>query len=245
MALTSRESSSKAIFLVLILAIIVLAIAFFLGGTQGIFGVIRFFIMAGLIIGFFGFIFYIVYFLFFMKHRQDIPYMNWKDYLKSALDNGSDMMQELILMGDKKHSSKSFLTIKGYLRIMSFDGLEYDMFVGKKNPLNFLEEYKIVLLRPNQHTDLIGDVYVSGISLIKKYGYYFVNSELLDFEGVDKTVAYDTYRTIMYHMLGDMKGILDRATGLDSEHAKQLSQQKLLKIPVLTGQQSPPQQPQQ
>ena len=243
-ALTNKDSRRTAMMLIVLLVVIILILSFLFGGVEGIFGVLKFLITLSLIVLFLGFVFYVVYFLFFRKHRRDIPYENWKTYKRSALDNGADMMDELILTGDKYHSAKRFMTIKGYLRILGFDNQEYDMFVGKRNPLNLFEEDKIVMLKPNEHSDLIGDVYVHGISLIMKYGYYFLNTEMLDFKGIDKSVASDTFRTIMYETLGDMKGLLDRATGLDAEYNKERANQKLLKIPILSGQQ-PPQQPQQ
>jgi len=237
-AFTNRESKKKGIMLVIILFVIILILAFVFAGADGLFSIIKFFITASLVIGFFGFVFYIVYYLFFRKFRQDITYENWKSYLRSALDNGSDMMNELILTGDKHHSAKRFFTIKGYLRVLGFDGQDYDMFVGKRRPLNPFEEYKIIMLKPKEHSDLIGDVYVYGISLIMKYGYYFLNSEMLDYEAIDKGVAKDTYRTIMYKTLGDMKGLMDRATGLDPDEIRRRNEQKLLKIPILSGQQN-------
>lgn len=243
-SLTNKDSKRTAFLLIIVLVVIILVLSFIFGGVSGIFGVIKFFIVLSLIVGFFAFVFYVVYFLFFKKHRRDIPYENWKSYMRSALDNGADMMDELILTGDKYHSAKRFMTIKGYLRVRGFDNEEYDMFVGKRSPMNFLEEWKIIMLKPKEHSDLVGDVYVYGISLIMKYGYYFLNTEMLDFKGIDKTVALDTYRTIMYETLGDMKGLLDRATGLDAEFSKQRQQEKLLKIPILSGQQPPPQQQQ-
>lgn len=241
-AFDNRDTKRTAITLIVIIVVIILILAFLFGGATGLFGVIKFFITASLIIGFFAFVFYVVWFIFFKKTPRNIPYENWKSYLKSARDNGSDMMEEMILTGDASHSAKRFMTIKGYLRIKAFDGLEYDFFVGKRSSMNFMEDWKIVVLKPDQHTDLIGDVYVYGISLIMKYGYYFVNSTMLDFDAIDKTVAMDTYRTLMYETLGDMKGLLDRATGLDAEFRKEQLQSKLLKIPVLSGQQQQQQQ---
>jgi len=237
-AFENKESKKTGIFLILILIVVVLIIAFVVGGMGGIFGIIKAFFTIGLIVGFFAFLFYIVWFLFFKKQKIDIPYLNWKSYLKSAEDNGADMMEDLILTGDKYHSSKRFMTIKGYLRIKSFDGKDYDMFVGKRNVSNPFEEAKIVMLAPTQHSDLIGDVFVYGISFILKYGYYFLNDTMLDFNAVDKAVASDTFRTVMYQTLGDMKGIMDRAVGLDTEFLKQQQSQKLLKIPILSGQQN-------
>ena len=130
------------------------------------------------------------------------------------------------------------MRIQGYLRIQGFDGKEYDMFVGKRNPNNFIEEHKVIMLEPQQHSDLVGDVYVYGISLIMKYGYYFLNTTQLDFNAIDKTVINDTFRTLMYETLGDMKGIMDRAVGVDPEVIKQRNSEKLLKIPMLSGQQN-------
>lgn len=240
-AFTNRDSKKTGIILVVIILVVILVVAFIAGGAQGFWGVLKFFLMACMVVGFIGLIFYVVWFLFFKKNKQDIPYENWKAYLRSALDNGADMMEELILTGDKNHSAKRFMTIKGYLRVMGFDGQEYDMFVGKRgSALNFLEEYKIIMLKPNQHSDLLGDVYTYGISLIMKYGYYFLNTSMLDFNAIDKSIANDTFRTIMYYTLGDMKGLMDRATGLDAEYAKRLSENKLLKIPILSGQQQQP-----
>ena len=129
------------------------------------------------------------------------------------------------------------MTIKGYLRILAFDNKEYDMFIGKKQPMNPLEEYKAVILQPTQHSELIGDVFVNGISLIQKYGYFFLNTMLLDYKAIDQHVAYDTYRTLMFENLGDLKQIFDRAVGLDPEFRKAQMEQKLLKIPILSGQQ--------
>lgn len=211
---------------------------------QGIMGIVKAFFVIAMIVVFFGFLFYIIYFLFFRKIRRDLTFENWKSYLKSAEDNGADMMEDLILHGDKNHSSKRFMTIKGYLRIKSFDGKDYDMFVGKRNMNNPFEEAKIIMLTPDQHSDLIGDVFVYGISLILKFGYYFLNDTMLDFKAIDKHVANDTFRTLMYETLGDMKGIMDRAVGISPEEIKLRSQDKLLKIPQLSGQQNSNQQQQ-
>lgn len=237
-AFDNKQSGRTAIMLIVLLVVIILILAFVFGGTEGLWGIVKFFLSAILIVAFFGFVFYIVYFLFFKRNRRDIPYENWKSYQHSAIDNGADMMEELVLTGDKNHSAKRFMTIKGYLRVLGFDGQEYDMFVGKKSGMNFLEEYKIIMLKPNQHSDLVGDVYVYGISLIMKYGYYFLNTNMLDFKGIDVAIANDTYRTIMYETLGDLKGIVDRAVGIDPEEIRNRANQKLLKIPIMSGQQN-------
>lgn len=233
----NKDSKRTGILLIVIIFSVILLLSFFFGGVGGIFGVLKFFLTASLVIGFFGFLFYIVWFLFIKRQKRDLVHENWKEYAKAGKENGADMMSDLILTGDKHHSTKRFMTIKGYLRIQAFDGNEYDLFIGKKNPSNPLEDDKIVMLQPEQHSDLIGDVYVEGISLILKYGYYFLNTSMMDFQAIDQTVANDTFRKLMYVTLGDMKQVVDRAIGLDPEYSKQIRQEKLLKIPVLSGQQ--------
>jgi uncharacterized membrane protein YhdT len=234
-AFDNKESKRNAIILMVLVVVIILIISFFLGGANGLFGIIRFFMSLMLFVGFITLIVFVVYFIFFKKHRRDIPFENWKDYKKSALQNGADLMDELILVGDKHHSAKRFMTIKGYLRVMNFSGEEYDMFVGKRSSINPFEEHKIVMLKPDHHSDLIGDVYVKGISLIQKYGYYWLNSQMLEFQSIDMNVAMDTYRTLMYDTLGDMKQVVNRAIGIDPDFRREQLAQKLLKIPSLQG----------
>jgi len=147
-AFTNKESSKTGIILIIVIVVIILILSFVFGGVDGFLGIIKFFITFSLIVGFIGLLIYVVYYLFFRVNRRDIPFENWKSYRASALENGSDMMEELVLTGDQMHSAKRFFTIKGYLRIKGFDGKEYDLFVGKRNPANFLEEYKIVMLNP-------------------------------------------------------------------------------------------------
>lgn len=233
----NKDSKRTGIILIIVALIVILIISFIFGGVGGIFGVLRFFMTSLFVVTFIGAIVFVVWFLFIKPHRRDLAHENWKEYVRGGLDNGSDMMEDLVLTGDKNHSMKKFLTIKGYLRVMGFDGNEYDMFIGKKNPQNIFEDYKVVMLKPKDHSDLIGDVYVYGISLIFKYGFYFVNTQMLDFKAIDQTVANDTFRKLMYVTLGDMKAVVDRAMGLDSDYSKNQQSQKLLKIPVLSGQQ--------
>lgn len=242
MALTDKKSSGIGIILVIVLIVLILVIAFIVSGVNGIFAVIKTVLIISFVVAFLGFVFYIIYYLFFKKHRIDLTYENWKDYVKSATDNGADMMEDLVLYGDKHHSTKRFMTIKGYLRIVGFDNVQYDMFIGKRSPANPFEDYKVVMLKPDQHSDLVGDVYVYGISLIMKYGYYFLNNELLNYDAIDKFVSKDTFRSVVYATLGDMKGIVDRAVGMDAEEIKARNKDKLLKLPVLQGQQDSNQQ---
>ena len=237
-AFDNQNSRRTAIIVIIIVFVLILILSLVFGGASGLFGVLKFFLTLGFVFGFIGLAVYVVWFIFIKKHKRDIPYENLKDYTKSATQNGSDMMNDLVLMGDEKHSSKTFMTIKGYLRIEGFDGEQYDLFVGKRNTMNPFEDYSVVMLKPDQHSDLIGDVYTYGISLVKKYGYFFLNTTMMDFKGIDQSIAQDTYRTLLFETLGDMKGLMDRATGLDAEFRKEQMQQKLLKIPVLSGQQN-------
>jgi hypothetical protein len=236
LAIENPEAKKKAIILIGILVALVILVAFLLGGFQGFIGLIKTIIIIGFVVAFIGFIVYVVWWIFIRKHKKDIPYANLKNYIQSAISNGKDYMDGLILTGDKKHSPKTFMKIKGYLRTRLFNGEERDMFVGKKNPLNPFEEWKVVMISPDDHSDLIGDVYIDGFSLIKRWGYYWLHTDLMETEKIDKQVTFDAYRTLLYDTLGDFKGIVDRSMGLDIEFSREMKKEKVLKIPVLSGQ---------
>jgi hypothetical protein len=237
MAIENPQARKKAVILVVLLIVIIIAVAILLGGFQGVIGLIKTVIILAFITGFIGFIVYIVYFIFFKAHKKDIPFANLKNYVQSALANGNDLMDNLVLTGDKKHSPKKFIKIKGYLRTKLFSGEERDLFVGKKNPLNPFEDWKVILIDPEDHSDLIGDVYVKGFSLIKRWGYYWLHTDILKADDIDKNITFDTYRTLLYDTLGDFKSIVDRSMGLDIEFSREMKKEKVLKIPVLSGQQ--------
>jgi hypothetical protein len=63
-----------------------------------------------------------------------------------------------------------------------------------------------------------------------------LHTDILKADDIDKNITFDTYRTLLYDTLGDFKSIVDRSMGLDIEFSREMKKEKVLKIPVLSGQ---------
>ena len=114
---------------------------------------------------------------------------------------------------------------------------EQDCFVCKKRAGlgGVFEEPTVVRVSPKDHDELIGDVMLYGFSLLPMSEYHFLNTDLLDVRKVDYAILKEAERGIMFESLRDMKEIVDKATGLDAPHQKQLEQKNLYDIPALGG----------
>lgn len=116
---------------------------------------------------------------------------------------------------------------------------EQDVFITKTRGgiLGLFEEPGVVRVSPHDHDELIGDITLYGFSLLPISEYYFLNTDLLDVRKIDYSILKEAQRGIMFEHLRDMKSIVDKATGLDSPHIKDLEKKNLYDIPGLTGQQ--------
>ena len=101
--------------------------------------------------------------------------------------------------------------------------------------LRWFENPKVIRCYPYEHSQMIGDIDVYAISMVKKYGYYFPNRAFLDVVRIDKSVLMEAYRGQVYEYLKDFNTLQRRASGLDSDHKKELDSKKLLKIPTALG----------
>jgi len=80
---------------------------------------------------------------------------------------------------------------------------------------------------------LIGDVKVYGVSMVRKYDYYWTNRAFLDIVRIDIAVIREAWRGLIHQYLKDSVAINQRAVGLDSEFRKDLDMRKMLKMPTL------------
>lgn len=121
---------------------------------------------------------------------------------------------------------------------------EQDVFIIEKRgfPFNIFTEPDVIRLHPLDHDDLIGDVTIKGISLIPVSEYWFLNSEHLRIDKIDKALLTEAKRGVMFLTLSDMKEIVDRAIGLDSIHQKGMENKNLVDMPI-PGQQNQTQPP--
>lgn len=114
----------------------------------------------------------------------------------------------------------------------SYSTVEQDVFIVKRNFLQgiFIDPM-VVRVRPDKHTSLVGDVVISGFSLLPVSEYFFINDDYLDIRELDWAISQEAGRTIFFEHLRDEKSIMDRAIGLDSTHKKDIEQKNLVEMP--------------
>jgi hypothetical protein len=112
-----------------------------------------------------------------------------------------------------------------------------DCFVFKKFPfpLSLFEQPKVLRCLEDEHSQIIGDVKIYAVSVVKKYEYYFPNRAHLDIARIDLAVIREAWRGGVHQFLKDMVSINQRASGLDAEFKKDMDKRKLLKVPTMLG----------
>lgn len=94
------------------------------------------------------------------------------------------------------------------------------------------EEDSVIRVSPSDHDELVGDVTLYGFSLIPLSEYWFLNNDYLDVRKIDYAILKESERGIMFEMLRDTKTIVDRASGLDTEHQKRIDEKSIFEVPV-------------
>lgn len=97
---------------------------------------------------------------------------------------------------------------------------------------DWFSEYMVLRVSPDDHSDLIGDVSIKAVALIKLSEYFYINKDYLDTRKIDYTILQEAKRGIMFLAFADMHDIVQTAMNLDSRYKKQMDQQGLLKEPT-------------
>lgn len=224
----------KSVIIYILLGVIILGVAsYFLLGTRGVVAMMR--TLRTLVIWtiVIGIAVYGVWYFFIRKERDDRVHLNAKRVIEQSLIYKSPFLRDLYISGDKNHPQVRLGKITGYSRVANVKGEQEDVFVFKRAgfPFGIFEEHKAIRVPPDKHSDLIGDVVIEGISLIYFGGFFYVNSDYLDYEKIDQTITTEIKRTTMFDMLKDWKVVIDMALGISPEHQKVLERKDLLKIP--------------
>lgn len=225
--------NGKLIFFAGLIIAIIVVLMFFLFGGYGIWSVITWSVIGIVFIGIIALTFYAVYHIFFEEKRVDINALNHEKLVQSAKLSKPPYLNSLYIKGDKTHQSAWIGKILGYCRIENFKGEQEDVFVVKRSLwlFRFLEENRVVRIRPQDHSELIGDIYLNALSLIKIGEYYYINQDYLDLKQIDESIKSEAMRTMMHMTFSDMKTMVDIAAGLDAIHNKQIENKKLLQQP--------------
>jgi hypothetical protein len=258
-----RADKSKFIITgIVVIGLIILGYTFFTSGAAGLNAVLKKFLMYAVIAVVIGLIVWVVIKIF-SKPRVDLVEDIKKDIIEAGMMSKPPMVKDLYFTGDKDHGEFRLGTIVGYCQIQSYKDLDVlagltktqiqemedrgevpsqyiikeDCFIFKRWPFPFsiFEEPKVLRTLEDEHSQLIGDVKIYSVSVIKKYGMFWPNRSYLDVVRIDIAVIREAWRGGIHQFLRDMVAINQRAVGLDSEHQKGIDNRKLLKIPSPFG----------
>jgi hypothetical protein len=218
-----------------------------------------------LVVAVLGVILWVVFKLL-QKPKVDLVAADKQNIIEAGMLSKPPMMNDLYFTGDKEHGEFKVGKIIGYVQLSSYKDLnkisgltdeelqelrekgidpsqyiiKEDCFIFKRYgfPFNIFEEPKVLRTLEDEHSQLIGDVKVYGVSMISKYSYFWPNRAHLDLARIDHAVIKEAWRGQIHEFLKDMVAISQRSVGLDSEHKKELDNRKLLKIPSPLGEQS-------
>lgn len=200
------------------------------------------------------------------KPKTDLVENDRMDIIDAGMMSKPPMVKDLYFTGDKEHGEFRVGKIIGYCQLHSYKDLDLlagmtkaqieemerngevpsqyiikeDCFIFKRMPPPFsvFEQPKVFRCLEDEHSQLIGDVKIYGVSMVKKMGYYWPNRAHLDIARIDIGVIREAWRGQVHQFLKDAVSIQQRAVGLDSEFKKDMDQRKLLKIPAPLGEDS-------
>ena len=262
----SRSDNKKIIWIIITLALaVILVYTYIQSGSQGLNDVLKQFLKYALIAAVVGLILFAVM-RFLRKPKVDLVENDRQDIIDAGIQSKPPMVGDLYFTGDKEHGEFRVGKIIGYCQLQSYKDMdliagltatqlaeleergeipsEYiikeDCFIFKRTPFPFsiFESPKVIRTLEDEHSQLIGDVKIYGVSMVKKYNYYWPNRAHLDIARIDIGVIREAWRGQIHQFLKDMVSINQRAVGLDSEFKKELDKRKLLKIPSPLGEES-------
>jgi hypothetical protein len=262
----SRKDKKNIIIIgVMVIIGILMILTFVSSGQEGLSALLNKFIKYAIIAGVVGLIVWAVM-KFMQKPKIDLVENDRRDIIDAGMQSKPPMVRDLYFTGDKEHGEFRVGTIIGYCQLMSYKDIDLlagltksqikemadknqipsqyvireDCFIYKRMgfPFSLFEQPKVIRTLEDEHSQLVGDVKVYGVSMIKKFGYYWPNRAHLDISRIDIGVIREAWRGQIHQFLKDMVAINQRAVGLDSDFKKDLDQRKLLKIPSPLGEEA-------
>lgn len=260
------RSDNKKMFMVMAFIIIgvIMVYTWFTSGSSGLNNLVKKFLIYLIVAVILGLIVWAVLSIM-RKPKIDLVENDRKDIIEAGMLSKPPMVRDLYFTGDKSHGEFRVGKIIGYCQLQSYKDLdllagltsvqleqlesdgkipsEYiikeDCFIFKRLPFPFslFEQPKVLRTLEDEHSQLIGDIKIYGVSMIKKYSYYFPNRAHLDIARIDIGVIREAWRGQIHQFLKDSVSIQQRAIGLDSEYKKRLDERKLLKVPSPLGEQ--------
>jgi len=256
------ERSDRGKVITVGIVIIVVAIVIYVivtSGTQGLYAVFMKVLKYIIIFAIVGLIVWVVLKVL-AKPKVDLVAADIKNIIDAGILSKPPMLKDLYFTGDKEHGEFRVGKIVGYCQLQSYkdlnkiaglsddevdelkkegiDPAQYiineDCFIFKRMswPFSFFEAPKVLRTLEDEHSQLVGDVKVYAVSMLKKFDVFWPNRAHLDVARIDHAVIKEAWRGQIHEYLQDMVAISQRAVGLDAGHRKEMEQRKLLKIPT-------------
>lgn len=261
----TQADKKKAIFILVIIIFVGIGIYIvFTKGWMGLGGFVRSMINWVIFFAVIGGIIFLVWKIM-QKPKVDLVAVCKQDIIDAAVSSKPPMLRDMYFTGDKEHGEFKVGKIIGYCQIQSYKDLNKisdlsesqlkklhqsktdpsvyilneDCFIWKRLPWPFsmFEEPKVLRALEDEHSQLVGDVKVYAVSMIKKFDYYWPNRAFLDTARIDVSVIREAWRGHIHQFLKDEVAIAQKSVGLDSGHQKDMESRKLLKIPTPLGEQ--------
>ena len=185
--------------------IILLVYTYISSGQAGISALMGRFIKYALIAAVAGLIVWVVLKIL-QKPRIDLVENDRQDIIDAGMMSKPPMVKDLYFTGDKEHGEFRVGTIIGYCQLHSYKDLDLiagltktqieemeangeipsqyiikeDCFIFKRLPfpMSLFEKPKVLRTLEYEHSQLIGDVKIYGVSIVSKYSYYWLISPL-------------------------------------------------------------------
>jgi hypothetical protein len=261
----SRDERGKIItFGIVVIVILIIGYTLYTGGATSVVGLVKKVFQYVLIVAILGAVIWVVFRLL-QKRKIDLVAKGIDDIIQAGILSKSPMVKDLYFTGDKEHSEFRVGQIVGYCQLQSYKDLnkisgltegqlkamkakgiepsQYiineSAFIFKKMsfPFSLFEKPKVLRCLETEHSQLIGDVKVFAVSMIKKYGYYWPNTAHLDIARIDISIIREAWRGYIDEFLRDSVELSRSLLGMNPDLQTELQKRKLLKIPSPMGEQ--------
>jgi uncharacterized membrane protein (DUF485 family) len=255
----AREDKSRIIWAIVVVILVLLLVYIYLtSGFTGVSDILKRLITYAIIAAVIGLIVWVVLKIL-AKPKVDLVAQNIKDIIDAGIMSRPPMVKSIYATGDKEHGEFFIGNLIGYCQIQSYKDLDLlanltddqlekleaegkipseliikeDCFIFKRLPfpLSFFEQPKVLKTLEHEHSQLVGDVKVYCVSLIKKFDVMYPNRAHLDIIRIDIATIREAWRGLIHQYLKDSVAINQRAVQLDSEYRKDLDMRKMLKLP--------------
>jgi len=260
-----RQEKGKIITIGIVFVIVmIIGYTLYTAGTGGVVDLVKRSLKIIIWVAILGGLIFVV-FKMLQKPKIDLLAKGIDDIVQAGMLSKPPMIRDLYFTGDKEHSEFRVGKVVGYCMIQSYkdlnkiaeltdeqvDKLEKEgrkpsdfiinesCFIFKKMgfPFSLFEKPKVLRCLESEHSQLIGDIKIYAVSMVRRYGYFWTNKAYLDVAQIDISVIREAWRGYTEEFLRDMVDLSRLLLGMNATHQTEMQQRKLLKIPNPMGEQ--------